>query len=854
MKPIQTFNVTPALPDRLTGLLDLAHNLRWAWDYDTRSLFRRMDRRLWETSGRNPVLMLGRIEQHRLEAVAEDLGFVAHYERVLAALDAYMNYPRTWYRREAGDQNAMRVAYFSAEFAITECLPIYSGGLGVLAGDHLKSASDLGLPLVGVGLLYQKGYFRQYLNADGWQQEARGDNDFHTLPVRPVLKDGLPLTIRAPLGARDVAARVWLAQVGRIPLYLLDANIPENRPEEREITDQLYGGDRDMRIRQEILLGIGGVRALEALGIEPEVCHLNEGHTAFLALERIRRIMQRQGLNFAEARAAARAGHVFTTHTPVPAGNDYFLPALVDEYFRPYWPQLGLERDSFLALGRQHPKDSGEEFCMTVLALNLSSHNNAVSRLHESVSREMWAALWPEAPRAELPISHVTNGVHAEAWISHDLTRLLDNYLGPNWRSRTGEAEAWEDVGRIPIEELWRTHERRRERLVAFARRKLRQQLAHRGASLFEQEGADSILDPQALTIGFARRFATYKRPMLLLRDLERLSRLLNDPARPVQIIFAGKAHPHDEAGKDMIRQIAHLSRQIAFHKSIVFLEDYDLDVARYMVQGVDVWLNSPRRPLEASGTSGMKAALNGVLNLSILDGWWDEAYEPEIGWAIGQGEQYEDEATQDSIESAALYDLLEKEIVPLFYERKADRLPHYWVQRMRKAMRELCPRFNTHRMVSEYARRFYLPAHLHYQRLTATGFAPARQLAAWQSRVSSRWGQVRIDAVNASGGAELRVGASFTVEARVRLGALTPEDVLVQLCVGTVNNQGELVNPVLIQMEAGKKDGDAWNYQTAAQPCCHSGQHGYTVRVLPHHPDQLNPWELGLAHWAAAR
>ncbi|HLF96215.1 MAG TPA: alpha-glucan family phosphorylase, partial [Methylococcaceae bacterium] len=610
---------------------------------------------------------------------------------------------------------------------------------------------------------------------------------------------------------------------------------------------------RDMRIRQEILLGIGGVRALEALGIEPEVCHMNEGHTAFLALERIRRLMQREGLNFAEALAAARAGHVFTTHTPVPAGNDYFSPALVEHYFHAYWPQLGLERDSFLALGRRHADDSFEEFCMTVLALKLSNHNNAVSRLHESVSREMWAGLWPEAPRAELPISHVTNGVHAESWISHDLTHLLDNYLGPVWRSRTGDADAWEGVGRIPIEELWRTHERRRERLVAFSRHRLRQQLAHRGASLFEQSGADSILDPQALTIGFARRFATYKRPLLLLSDPARLTRLLNDPDRPVQIIFAGKAHPRDEAGKDMIRQIAHLSRQPQFHKNIVFLEDYDLDVARYMVQGVDVWLNNPRRPLEASGTSGMKAALNGVLNLSILDGWWDEAYEPEIGWAIGQGEQYEDEATQDSIESAALYDLLEKEIVPLFYERKSDRLPHYWVQRMRKAMRELCPRFNTCRMVSEYAKRFYLPAHQHYQHLTVTGFAPARRLADWSARVTRHWGGVRIEAVKASGGAEMHVGDLFTVEAQVRLGALTPEDVSVQLCVGTVNNQGDLVNPALIPMQAEKQDGTVWNYQTASQPCCHSGLHGYTVRMLPRHADLHNPWALGLAQWASS-
>ncbi len=645
MRPSHTFRVIPSLPASLERLRDLAYNLSWAWNHDAIDLFRRLDRDLWETTLHNPVLMLGTIRQERLEEVMADDGFMAHLERVGRDLDRYMQARNTWYSKNCPNGDGARIAYFSAEFGLTECLRIYSGGLGILAGDHLKSASDLGLPLVGVGLLYQQGYFRQYLNPDGWQQEQYPDNDFYNLPLTLERQlSGAPLTVEVEYPGRTVKAQVWRVQVGRVPLYLLDTNVEGNRPDDRDITDQLYGGDSDMRIRQEILLGIGGIRALEILGLRPTVCHMNEGHSAFLALERIRLLMQDCQLTFAEAREAAMAGNVFTTHTPVPAGIDRFHPDLIDQYFSGYYPRLGLSRHEFLGLGRMNPNDPNGYFCMAVLAMRLAYRINGVSQLHGRVSRQMWQEVWPQVPADEVPILGITNGIHPRSWISNDMAGLYDRYLGPRWSDRPADAKIWQQATRIPDEELWRTHERRRERLVTFARGRLRDHLEQQGGSPSEIGHADEVLDPEALTIGFARRFATYKRATLLFRDLERLARILGDKDRPVQLIFAGKAHPQDNAGKELIRQIIHLARRQEFRNRIVFLEDYDMDVARYLVQGVDVWLNTPRRPHEASGTSGMKATANGGLNLSILDGWWDEGYTPDTGWAIGGGEEYRDD------------------------------------------------------------------------------------------------------------------------------------------------------------------------------------------------------------------
>ncbi len=853
MKPIKSFTVSPALPPGLEGLGELANNLRWSWNHDTIELFRRLGFDLWEETEHNPVRALGQVDQQRLEELSHDEGFLAHYERVRADLQNYLESQTIWYRKTFGGTGEPVIAYFSAEFGVTECVPIYAGGLGILAGDHIKSASELGLPLVGVGLLYQEGYFHQYLNPDGWQQESYPENDFYTMPIELQRHpDGSPLTVEVEYPGRKVVAQVWRAQVGRISLYLLDTNIEANSGADQDITDQLYGGDRDVRIRQEILLGIGGLRALAALGISPIVCHMNEGHSAFLALERIRLLMSEHGLTFAEANEVAAAGHVFTTHTPVAAGHDYFDADLMTRYFSKYAATLGLSMKEFLALGRQKPDDDKEPFCMTILALRLARARNAVSRLHEKVSRRMWAGLWPDIPEDEIPISHVTNGVHSSSWISKEMAALFDRYLGPRWREQPADQTVWEMIDEIPVAELWRTHELRRARLVAFVRRCLCAQVRRQGGSAAELEAAEEVLDPDVLTIGFGRRFAAYKRATLLLHDEERFVKLLADPDHPVQIIFSGKAHPQDSPGKELIRRIIHFARRKEIRRRVVFLEDYDMDVARYMVQGVDVWLNTPRRPREASGTSGMKAAFNGALNVSTLDGWWDEAYSPEVGWAIGRGEEYEDLDLQDTIESRALYDLLEKDVIPTFYDRGPDGLPRRWVSLMKSSMARLCPQFNTNRMVREYTEKFYVPACSYFEHLSADGFSPARALAAWKARVAANWAQVRIEQVEATSDDRLRVGDMLEVRARVRLGELTPEDVAVQVYLGRLDTKGNIVEPQIATMNHQGTEADGTHvFVAGAVPCSKSGLHGFTVRVLPHHDDLQIPWDLGLVVWA---
>jgi starch phosphorylase len=863
MRPIRTFLVTPALPPPLKGLRDVAYNLRWTWNHASIALFHRLDPDLWEATSHNPILMLGTIEQARLEAAAADEGFLAHLDGVTRYLDQYVRTASTWFRRtygrEEGREDQPLVAYFSAEFGLTDCLSIFAGGLGVLAGDHLKSASDLGTPLVGVGLLYQQGYFRQYLNAAGWQQEAYENNDFHNLPLTLERgPDGVPRTVALDFPGRQVHAQIWRALVGRVPLLLLDTNLSANRPEDRGVTHQLYGGDLETRIRQEIVLGIGGYRALAALGLRPAVYHMNEGHSAFLALERVRCLMEPHGLSFAEAREAAAAGIVFTSHTAVAAGHDYFPPDLVERYFGDYARGLGLSLRDFLALGRQDPANGVEPFCMTVLASRLAAYRNGVSRLHGQVTRRMWHGLWPDVPEHEIPIGHVTNGVHFRSWISLEMNQLYDRYLGPRWQEETADRALWQHAERIPAEELWRTHERRRERLVGFVRRRLRPQLERRGAAPTELEAAGEVLDPQALTIGFARRFATYKRATLLLRELERLTRLLTDARRPVQVVFAGKAHPRDDAGKELIRQIVALARQDAFRRRLVFLEDYDMAAARYLVQGADVWLNTPRRPLEASGTSGMKAAANGVLNLSTLDGWWDEVWHeaqgrPEpIGWAIGRGEDYDDPEQQDRVEAGALFDLLERDVVPTFYDRGADGLPRRWIARMKASLGTLCPVVSAHRMVEEYTARFYQPAAARARALEADGMARAIALAAWKARVAAGWSHVRIEAVESAPLADLQVGGEVHVRARVHLGPLKPEDVAVEAVVGPVDAHGALVELGATRMRAAETDGTGRAHFAAnAAPCRHSGMHGFTVRVLPDHPDLVTPFLPGLIVWA---
>jgi starch phosphorylase len=859
MKPAQVFTVVPSLPPSLERLRPLAYNLRWAWDHGTIELFRRLDSDLWESSAHNPVRMLGTISQAVLDGAAKDESFLAQLDRTARELDDYLSAESTWYHRAYGHIDGLSVAYFSAEFGLTECLSIFAGGLGVLAGDHLKSASDLGLPLKGVGLLYQQGYFGQYLNAAGWQQESYEDNDFQNMPITLERRaDGSAVTVEVSLAGHPVTAQVWRAQVGRLPLYLLDTNLPKNRPEDRDITDQLYGGDLEMRLKQEILLGIGGFRALEALGVEPNVYHMNEGHAAFLGVEFVRRLMERRGLTFTEARKAACAGLIFTGHTPVAAGHDYFPPSLMDRYFAEYPGLLRISRNEFLGLGRRNPANESEEFCMTVLALRMAGPSNGVSELHGKVSREMWKDIWPGVPEDEVPIGAVTNGVHLRTWISLEMNQIYDRYLAPKWREEHADVKIWQRVEAIPREELWRTHERRRLRLVAFARSHLRTQLQHRGAPQAAIDAAGEALDPDALTIGFARRFATYKRATLLLRDVERLGRILNQPDRPVQIIFAGKAHPRDDAGKQLIQQIVHLAESHDFRRRLVFLENYDMGVARYLVQGSDIWLNTPLRPLEASGTSGMKAFANGAINVSTLDGWWDEAWlaaEREdyfIGWAIGRGEHYDDASYQDQVESAALYDVLEHDIIPTFYERGADGLPRRWIDCMKSSIAHLCPSFNMQRVVQEYAVNFYFEAHEHFQRLLADGASRARALAAWDARLRAAWSQIRIESVEKVPTPELAVGSRIRVRAWIRLGPISTSEVAVELYLGHLDSAGEIANGVPLPMEpAGQTAEGLQIFEASGVSCLESGLHGYTVRVLPFNADEARSFLPGLIAWA---
>ena len=853
MKPVSTFTVRPLLPEPLQPLLRIAYNLRWSWDPGAVQLFLRLDRDLWEISGYNPIVLLGSIDQSALEAAAHDDSFLAHLSGVAERLDLYLSGEGSWYRREHQNDDKLVVAYFSAEFGITECLSIFAGGLGVLAGDHLKAASDLGLPLVGVGLAYQQGYFRQYLNAAGWQQEAFEDNDFHTLPIAPV--PDVKIQVEMPEG--PVTARVWSVNVGRLKLFLLDTNIPENPTPSREITHHLYGGDLENRIRQEILLGIGGYRLLEALGLQPTIFHMNEGHSAFLGLERILRLMETRQLSFREARVLASANLIFTTHTPVTAGHDYFSPALMDRYFSTVMGRLGISRAEFLGLGRKDPTNESEDFCMTVLALRLASFSNGVSRLHGNVSRCMWNPIWKGLPESDVPIAHVTNGVHFSSWVSFEMNQLYDRYLGPKWRDEPADDKLWQRAETIPAPELWSTHERRRERLVAYARKRLHVQLANRGATQSALDDADEVLNPDALTIGFGRRFASYKRANLLIRDPERLSRLLNDPKRPVQIIYAGKAHPQDNDGKQLIQAIINLAMKPEFRRKLVFLEDYDMAIARYMLQGCDVWLNTPRRPMEASGTSGMKAQANGVLNVSTLDGWWDEAWEmrdqneSDIGWAIGKGEVYDDLAYQDQVEAETLYELLEHRIVPMFYERRADGMPSKWIECMKSSVSTLCPEFNMHRMVTQYADEYYLVAHRRYLNLCAENSAKAKRLASWLGKVETAWPRIKVDSVK-NDVSEIRLGERIVVSARIALNALTPEDVVVQVLMGQVDAEGEIKNSVVIPMRSTGRDSSGIDlFEAVIKPTMRTGLHGYSIRVLPQHPDLISSFVPELIVWA---
>ncbi len=861
MKPIRTFNVRPCLPERLEPLRRLADNLYWTWNTEAIALFRRLDPELWEQTNHNPVRLLGQIRQDRLLEAAADNGFLAQMERALAQFQEYCHPEQTWYQRVRGTTTKECIAYFSLEFGLTECLPIYSGGLGVLAGDHLKSASDLGLPLVGVGLLYQKGYFSQYLSAEGWQQERYPSNDFYTLPLTLVTDaTGAEVRITIPYPNREVQARVWQAQVGRVPLYLLDTNIPVNSAYDQDITDYLYGGDLDLRIHQEMLLGIGGVKLLHGLGLRPTVYHMNEGHSAFLSLERIRQLMSEAHLSYDEALQVVQASQLFTTHTPVPAGIDLFPADKITYYVGHYAEIFNLSQQEFLSLGRVNPGAFQEPFSMANLAIRTASFVNGVSALHGEVSRHMFQGLWPNLPVSEVPITSITNGVHARSHVSEPLQYLLDIYLGPQWSEAAITDPLWERVASIPDEELWRIHEICRYQLVMFVRSRLKRMLHARSATAAELAQAAEVLDPTALTIGFACRFATYKRATLFLRDIERLRRILvgavpiksrGKQRRPiVQFVIAGKAHPNDNPGKELIQEIIQFSRQEGMHRYIAFVPDYDMHVAKMMVAGCDVWLNTPLRPQEASGTSGMKAAMNGLPNLSILDGWWDEADYVRTGWAIGHGENYGDRHYQDQVEANALYERLERDVIPLFYDRDENDIPRHWVQKMKAALSFNTPQFNTARMVREYAHRGYFPASDRYFVLQENNYAAAKELAQWKARVFEHWYAIQLIAVETSQEQTLQVGEVLEVKAVIALGQLEPRDVQVTLFQGRVNEAGLLEEACPTLMSFASTTPEGHSIYTAQVSYDSSGYQGIALQLLPRHAYLSHPYEMGLVLW----
>ncbi|WP_435547778.1 alpha-glucan family phosphorylase [Desulfobacterium sp. N47] len=839
MKHIQPFQVFPIIPEPLSFLDTLSRNLWWSWQNDAKELYKRIDPKLWEKSEQNPIVFLTNTPKERLEELAVDGSFLAHQKRirdnfvisVLQKLD----------KPDSPFQHNDNIAYFSMEFGIHECIPLFAGGLGVLAGDHLKAASDLMLPMTGVGLLYKHGYFRQFLSQDGMQQEEYPETDLYKIPVEKALDlsgKSLYVTVNGPNG--NIRARVWKLSIGRIPLYLLDTNLPDNPPEIRDITANLYPANQNKRLAQEVLLGIGGMRALAGMGIFPSVVHLNEGHSTFAGIERIAQIISKHNVDYKTALEIVPRSTVFTTHTPVIAGHDVFPAEIVKPYLESYKEELETSEKEILSLGKPAWKDSEGQFSMFILGLRMAQYCNGVSELHGSVARKMWSHVWPGKPVDEIPISHITNGVHVPSWISYEISLLLDRYLGTGWNKHPWDPAIMNRIDGIYDEELWHVHEMNRTRLIRKCRELMIKQYEKRNTPKMIMNDVESVLDQDALTIVFARRFATYKRSHLLFMDPERLESILTSKTHPVQIIFAGKAHPKDQEGKDLIKFVIRFAQKPELRHHLIFLENYDINTARILVQGADVWLNTPRRPFEACGTSGMKAAINGGLNVGILDGWWCEGYSEERGWRIGKGEEYFDSEYQDNVESQALYNVLTDEVIPCFYDKKSNNYSQVWLSKMKESMKMAMQNFCSHVMVSNYTKHCYVSSAENNRNLLLNSAAEARAHSLQRERLRSLWKLIRIEPPKRKDQGPFRVGDTVNVSTEVFLGEIIPEEVDVQVYYGRIHSVDSVTDGKSEGMIVEENLGNGCYIYSCAITCSDTGRFGLTARVIPKGDDWI--------------
>ena len=844
--------VNPQLPKRIEKLSEISNNLWWSWNTEFLRLFQKIDRDLWEQSNKNPIKFLKHVSQERLELAAKDITFLKEYDKVVDHYEGYMNSKNTWFSSKYPENKKDLIAYFSAEYGLDQTIPIYSGGLGILSGDHLKSASDLGIPLVGVGLLYKHGYFKQKINGYGIQETENNGIDLYDLPINPVKDDkGEDLTIFIKFPKRRLYLKVWQINVGRVKLYLLDSDIEKNHQEDRNVTLQLYGGDQEMRIRQEIVLGQGGVELLtKYLHLEPTVYHMNEGHSAFLNLEVIKNLIKEKQISFDMAKDIASSKTVFTTHTPVPAGNDIFPIALVEKYFKDFWPRLGLSREEFLKLGMKPGPDLEEGFNMGILALKIAGKKNGVSKLHGAVSRELFSEVWPNIAANESPIGYVTNGIHTCSWLAPRMKELYNKYLIPYWQDNIHQNHVWEKIRNIPDEKLWGVHVDQKKKLIKLVKESTMERLRRCGYGYEEINEIISKLNPEALTIGFARRFATYKRATLIFKDLERITQILNNSERPVQIIFAGKAHPADKEGQDLIKYIHEISMMPQFKGKIFLLENYNIAMSRYLISGVDVWLNNPRRPMEASGTSGQKASVNGVINFSVLDGWWAEGYNQENGWTIGTNAEYESYEAQDVADSQSMYRTLEEKIVPLYYDRDKNGISKTWIEKMKNSIISTGGRYSTSRMLIDYTNNYYMPLCNLYNKYY-TNVDNVAEYNNWKHDLFENWKDIKIEQENNLDNITLDAGNNIEVKCSVEVPNINIENISVECYYGKILENGIVENVEIIPMKMIDEDEENKKYTFSAKiELKTGGNYGYTFRVMPKHEMLLEPANLNLVKW----